>query len=107
MRWTCSAYWVDFSTITSGLLLAEYSYLADISKIDKESDMFRYPFGNNLNVLFDKQTHISLVATHDNMNNAFNILSELYKTGNFTEQEYEAYIPQLIIEEDITTSKAL
>ena len=25
MKWTCSAYWVDFSTVTSGLLLAEYS----------------------------------------------------------------------------------
>jgi len=75
-----------------------WKYLADISRIDKESDMFRYPFGNNLNVLFDKQTHISLAATHDNMNKAFNILSELYKTGNFTEQEYEAYSPQLIIE---------
>ena len=34
-----------------------WRYLADISRIDKESDMFRYPFGNNLNVLFDKQTH--------------------------------------------------
>lgn len=75
-----------------------WKYLADISRIDKESYMFRYPFGNNLNVLFDKQTHISLAATHDNMNKAFNILSELYKTGNFTEQEYEAYSPQLIIE---------
>lgn len=75
-----------------------WKYLADISRIDKESDMFRYPFGSNLNVLFDKQTHISLAATHDNMNKAFNILSELYKTGNFTEQEYEAYPPQLIIE---------
>ncbi len=73
-------------------------YLADISRIDKESDMFRYPFSNNLNVLFDKQTHISLVATHDNMNKAYNILSELYKTGHFTEQAYEAYLPQLIIE---------
>ena len=25
MKWTCSAYLVDFSTVTSGLLLAEYS----------------------------------------------------------------------------------
>ena len=25
-----------------------WKYLADISRIDKESDMFRYPFGNNL-----------------------------------------------------------
>lgn len=48
-----------------------WKYLADISRIDKESDMFRYPFGNNLNVLFDKQTHISLAATHDNMNTEF------------------------------------
>lgn len=29
VRWTCPAYWVDFSTVTSGLPLAEYSiYLA-------------------------------------------------------------------------------
>ena len=75
-----------------------WKYLADISRIDKESDMFRYPFSNNLNVLFNKQTNISLVATHDNMNKAYNILSELYKTGHFTEQAYEAYSPQLIIE---------
>lgn len=26
VRWTCPAYWVDFSTVTSGLPLAEYSY---------------------------------------------------------------------------------
>lgn len=25
VRWTCPAYWVDFSTVTSGLPLAEYS----------------------------------------------------------------------------------
>ena len=75
-----------------------WKYLAGISSIDKESDMFRYPFSNNLNVLFDKQTHISLVATHDNMNKAYNILNELYKTGHFTEQTYESYLPQLIIE---------
>lgn len=75
-----------------------WKYLTDISRIDKESDMFRYPFSNNLNILFDKQTHISLAATHDNMNKAYDILSEMYKTGHFTEQEYEAYSPQLIIE---------
>lgn len=74
------------------------AYLEDISRIDKESDMFRYPFGNNLNVLFDKQTHISLVATHGNMNKAYDILRDMYKTGFFTEEEYEAYSPQLIIE---------
>lgn len=25
VRWTCPAYWVDFSTVTRGLPLAEYS----------------------------------------------------------------------------------
>lgn len=60
-----------------------WEFLTDISRIDRESDMFRYPFGNNLKVLFDKQTHISLVATHDNMNRAYDILRGLYDTGNF------------------------
>lgn len=32
VRWTCPAYWVDFSTVTSGLPLAEYSYYDKISK---------------------------------------------------------------------------
>lgn len=84
-----------------------WMYLADISRIDKESDMFRNHFSNNLKVLFDEQTHISLVATHDNMNKAYTILCEMYKTGNFTEQEYEACLPQLIIEGDIIISKVL
>jgi len=74
------------------------NYFSDISRIDKESDMFRYPFGSNLNVLFDKQTYISLLATHDNMNKANNILRDIYNYGAFIDQEYEAFSPQLIIE---------
>ena len=73
-------------------------YLADISRIDKESDMFRYPFGSNLKALFDKQTNISLVATHDNMNKAYKFVKEIYDTGAFSTQNYKAYSPQLIIE---------
>lgn len=61
--------------------------------------MFRYPFGNNLNVLFEKQTHISLLATHENMNRAYNLLKDLYDIGAFsTKHNYEIYAPQLIIE---------
>lgn len=74
------------------------NYFSDISRIDRESDMFRYPFGNNLRVVFDKQTHISLLATHENMNKAYNILRDIYNLGAFGEQKYEAYNPQLIIE---------
>lgn len=73
-------------------------YLSDISRIDRESDMFRYPFGNNLKVLFDRQTNISLVATHDNMDKAFSIIKGIYDTGDILEQEIEAYEPHLIIE---------
>lgn len=75
-----------------------FDFLSDISRIDRESDMFRYPFGNNLKVLFEKQTHISLLATHENMNKAYNILRDMYNLGIFTEQEYKAYSPKLIIE---------
>ena len=73
-------------------------YLSDITRIDRESDMFRYPFGNNLKALFEKQTNISLVATHDNMNKAYKIIKGIYDTGDILEQEIEAYEPQLIIE---------
>lgn len=74
------------------------AYFSDISRIDKESDMFRYPFGSNLNLLFNKQTHISLQATHDNMNKANHILRDIYYNGAFVETEYKAFSPQLIIE---------
>lgn len=74
------------------------AFLSDISHIDRESDMFRYPFGSNLNVLFKRQTYISLLATHKNMDKAYKILKDIYDTGTFTDQNYKAYSPQLIIE---------
>ncbi len=73
-------------------------YLSDISRIDRESDMFRYPFGNNLKSLFENQTHISLFATHDNMNKAYNIIKAIYNSGDYSNQIYKAHSPQLIIE---------
>lgn len=73
-------------------------FLSDISQLDSESDMFRYPFGNQFKILFERQTNISLKATHDNMNKAYSIVKELFSTGMFSEQIYEAYEPKLIIE---------
>ena len=74
-------------------------FLEDISNIDRESDMFRYPFSNNMSVLFEKQTHIALDATYYNMYRAFDILSEYYNNGKFNEKEYEyKYEPKLFIE---------
>ena len=52
-------------------------FLSDISRIDKESDMFRYPFDRKLNTLFKQQTHVYLPATYYNMNRAFELLKEL------------------------------
>ena len=74
------------------------AYLSDISKIDKESDMFRYPFGNNSEELLKKQTHISLEAIRDNMKKAYNIIKGIYDTEIYIEDEIEAYNPQLITE---------
>ena len=73
-------------------------YLSDISRLDKESDMFRYPFGSNFKTLFEKQTHISLVATHDNMNRAYQIIEDLFNTGCLSEKTYMACQPKLIVE---------
>lgn len=74
------------------------NFLSDISRIDNSSDMFRYPFGNDLHVLFSDQTHISLLATHFNMNKAFQIIDALYNTGAITEEIIEGNEPKLIIE---------
>ena len=73
-------------------------FLHDISKIDRESDMFRYPFGNNLSVLFNNQTHINLVATYYNMTKCFDLLSEYYQTQQFNNKQYHCYDPKLNVE---------
>lgn len=73
-------------------------YLIDISQFDRESDRFRYPFGNNFSASFEQQTHISLEATYENMNKAYAIIKKIYDTGTFGEDEYKAFDSQLIIE---------
>lgn len=73
-------------------------FLHDISRIDRESDMFRYPFGSNLRVLFENQTQISLVATYYNMGRAFNSLEYFYQNKQFDKDKYPEYEPKLIVE---------
>ena len=74
------------------------TFLHDISRIDRESDMFRYPFGSNLRVLFQDQTQISLPATYYNMSRAFHALEGFYQTQQFTKGDYPEYEPKLIVE---------
>ena len=73
-------------------------YFEDISRVDKESDMFRYPFGSSLQKLFEKQTHISLVATHENMNAAYAVLKEILEDGVSTGEHIATYEPKLFVE---------
>ena len=73
-------------------------FFHDISKIDRESDMFRYPFGNDLRVLFEKQTHIDLAGTYYNMHRAFGTMSDFYQTQKFNHYPYRQYDPKLIVE---------
>ena len=73
-------------------------FLEDISKIDRQSDMFRYPFGSKEELLFENQTHISLKATKTNMNTAFNVLKDMYNKIDYDKKTYEAYSPKLINE---------
>lgn len=73
-------------------------YLSDISQIDRESDMFRYPFGRNFKALFQDQTDISLVATQNNMGNAYSVVENIYKDSSFPTHIYTAFPPKLIIQ---------
>lgn len=76
-------------------------YLKDISNIDRFSDMFRYPFGNDLSIVFDCQTHVDLIANYYNFNRAFDILHRFYKEGIFHTEKYRkkiCYEPKLIVE---------
>jgi len=76
-------------------------FLEDISKIDKESDMFRYPFNHKMQTLFNRQTHVYLPATYYNMNRAFDLLKGFYKNASFNNKKcepHEVYEPKLIVE---------
>ncbi len=88
----------------SGTLIGNDNYLwlkdflDSISKVDKSSDMFRYPFGNDMRVLFSTQTHMSLEATYYNFERAFDILKEFYYKGCFVDKEYDkVYEPNFMV----------
>ncbi len=74
-----------------------YNYLTDISKIDAQSDLFRYPFNNKLESYFNKQTHINLIALYENMNTAYNILTHALN-NDVLEIATISNEPKLIIE---------
>lgn len=72
-------------------------FLGNISNIDKESDMFRYPFDMNKNVLFSNQTHISLLDTKENFCSAFKNICSIYYTGKILNENINT-VPKMIAE---------
>lgn len=73
-------------------------FLADISSIDNASDMFRYPFGNNMEILFEEQTDVSLIDTYKNMNRAFRTIENIYVMGIIPGNSFDSAAPKLIVE---------
>lgn len=74
------------------------AFLSDIARIDKDSDMFRFPFSNKMKVLFNEQTHIDLCATKINMNRAFETIKSIFISGEFPVNVFNDFEPKLIIE---------
>lgn len=73
------------------------AYLDDISIVDTQSDMFRYPFSNKMVIFFEGQTYISLVALKQNMNVAYSILENMLIMSCPPAIGYKAFRPKLII----------
>ncbi|WP_322448474.1 hypothetical protein [Robertmurraya mangrovi] len=67
----------DSYQLTEEQFLWLSAFLSNISYIDEQSDMFRYPFNQKMEIFFSSQTHVNLRALGTNMINAFNILESL------------------------------
>lgn len=73
-------------------------YLADISDLDEQSDMFRYPFDIRMTAFFKEQTHINLRALGTNMNTAYKMLTVILNTvKNVKHGELIEYKPVFLI----------
>lgn len=84
-------------------------YFSDISKIDKESDSFRYPFHIKLTKtfdykrftierIFDEQTHVDLVKFANKFEAAYEILDKWYMKSLDEATEWKELVPVFIEE---------
>lgn len=86
-------------------------YFIDINTIDKESDSFRYPFRIctekknicfneekifSIKPIFEKQTHIDLVAFANKLEIVFDLLDSVYKNKVISDKFYKQYNPVFI-----------
>lgn len=72
-------------------------FLEDISAVDKQSDMFRYPFNHEMHVFFEEQTHVNLHLVKQNFNTAYCILCDIWAEDFSNNKNYELQSPKLII----------
>jgi len=79
---------VDESTKSSTNYIWLYKYFTNISEIDKESDMFRYPFNNKMEAFFKEQKHYDYIAIHENVDRARTTLLSIIH------QSIDTYLPK-------------
>nr|WP_088328041.1 hypothetical protein [Bacillus cereus] len=72
------------------------SFLNDIIAIDKQSDMFRYPFNLKMKSFLSEQKHLNLKALAQNMNTAYDILNYFLNNEFENHREIE-YAPTMFI----------
>ncbi len=90
----------------NGRWLAEY--LANIKSIDKSSDMFRYPFGNDDHTIFQSKSSIDLVTLHYNMERAFEVVNNIYKHDIIINKSFkQSFPPKLLIEGENNYTKSV
>lgn len=74
------------------------NFLDDITDIDKESDVFRYPFSNSGKKYFEDTKRTNLKYIKVNFNTAYEVLKDLYKNVDISNVKYTAYNPKLFID---------
>lgn len=76
------------------------AFIKDISKVDKKSDLFRYPFNTDGNSLSDSRKNVSLKALYVNMGRAFKEVSSIYNNGNLSGEKFIQEDSKLIIQDN-------
>lgn len=85
------------NTNTREELLWLKEYINDITYVDRESDVFRYPFSNNGINFFKEQKNVNLVYLKTNMNTAYQIIKDIYEEADTVTKQYSVYEPVFLI----------
>ena len=89
---------VDDFTKTNNNYIWLREYFENISEIDKESDMFRYPFNNKMEAFFKEQKHYDYIAIYENVDRARTTLFKLINKSIDTFIPESDYEPTFLIE---------